>query len=113
MSKNERFEMQPKETIQVMFTRYTNIINELVSLGRDIPVDEQIRKILRSLPQDERWRSKVAALQESKDFTKFSLEQLAGSLITHELHLGTSNESSKNKSLALKALESEEFNDED
>ncbi|XP_021753763.1 coiled-coil domain-containing protein 186-like [Chenopodium quinoa] len=77
LSKYERFEMGSKETIQEMFTRFKNITNELVSLGRVIPMDEQVRKILRSLPEDERWRSKVAALQESKDFTTFNLEQLA------------------------------------
>ena len=48
MSKYERFEMEPRESIQEMFTRFTNITNELVSLGRLILTDEQVRKILRS-----------------------------------------------------------------
>ena len=114
MSKYERFEMQPKESIQEMLTRFTNIINELVSLGRKIPIDEQVRKVLRSLPQDERWRAKVTALQETKDFTTFNIEQLAGSLMTHELHLGTSNsEGIKNKGLALKADQEESEVDEE
>ncbi|XP_021754301.1 uncharacterized protein LOC110719605 [Chenopodium quinoa] len=109
MSKYERFEMQPKESIQEMLTRFTNITNELVSLGKKIPIDEQVRKGLRSLPQDERWRAKVTALQETKDFTKFNIEQLAGSLITHELHLGTSNsEGNRGKGLALKAGDQED-----
>ena len=46
---------------------FTNITNELVSLGRLIPTDEQVRKILRSLPQDQRWRAKVTAIQDYKD----------------------------------------------
>ncbi|XP_021757935.1 uncharacterized protein LOC110722970 [Chenopodium quinoa] len=76
-SKHERFEMQPKETIQEMLTR---------------------------------WRAKVTALQETKDFTKFNIEQLAGSLMTHKLHLGTSNnEGNKGKGLALKASNPEDF----
>ncbi|XP_021753741.1 uncharacterized protein LOC110719144 [Chenopodium quinoa] len=108
MSRYERFEMQSEETIEEMFTRFNDIINELNSLSRHIPIDEQARKILRSLPQDERWRSKVTAMQEAKDFTKFNMEQLAGSLMTHELHLSSNSESSKNKSLALKAQDSEE-----
>ena len=49
MSKYERFVMEPRESIQEMFTRFINIKNELVSLGRIIPTDEQVRKILRSL----------------------------------------------------------------
>ena len=113
MSKYERFEMMPKETIQDMLTRFTNITNELVSLGKDIPIDEQVRKVLRSLPQDEKWRAKVTTLMETKDFTKFNIEQLAGSLLTHELHLGTSGENSRSKGLALKAEESNESEEDD
>ena len=106
LSKYEMLVMEPRESIQEMFTRFTNITNELVSLGRLIPTDEQVRKILRSLPQDERWKAKVTAIQEFKDFTKFNLEELAGSLMTHELHLGTTD-SSRNKGLALAAAEQE------
>ena len=104
MSKYERFEIEPRESIQ---ERFTNITNELISLGRLIPTDEQVRKILRSLPQDERWRAKVTAIQESKYFTKFNLEELAGSLMTHELHLGTADNSQK-KGLGLTAADQEE-----
>ncbi|XP_021732422.1 uncharacterized protein LOC110699235 [Chenopodium quinoa] len=106
MSWYERFEMQSKETIEEMFTRFNDIINEKNSLGRQIPIDEQERKILRSLPQGERWRSKVTAMQEAKDFIKFNMEQLTGSLMTHELHLSSNTESSRNKGLALKAEDS-------
>ena len=60
-----------------------------------------------SLLQDERWRAKVIAIQESKDFTKFNLEQLASSLMTHELHL-RKTENSINKGLALAINEQEE-----
>ncbi|XP_021727789.1 uncharacterized protein LOC110694897 [Chenopodium quinoa] len=91
-----------------MLTRFTNIINELVSLGRQIPTDKQVRKVLRSLPQDERWRAKVTALQETKVFKNFNIEQLAGSLMTHELHLGFNNEPTRIKGLALKADEEED-----
>ena len=90
-----------------MFLRFTNITNELVSLGKHIPGDEQVRKILRSLPQDECWRAKVTVIQEYKDFTKFNLEELAGSLMTHELHLGTAD-ISRNKGLALAVKDQEE-----
>lgn len=45
MSKYERFEMLPKETIEEMFSRYNDIINELGSLDRYIPIDKQDRKV--------------------------------------------------------------------
>lgn len=74
LSHYERFEMGNKESIKDMFTRFKNITNELTSLGKIIPIDEQVRKVLRSLPDNERWRAKVVAVQEFKDFTKFNLE---------------------------------------
>ena len=46
-------------------------------------------------------------MQESKDFTKFSLEELADFLMTQELHLGTAD-SSRNKGLALTTAKQEE-----
>ncbi|XP_021721340.1 uncharacterized protein LOC110688888 [Chenopodium quinoa] len=98
-----------------MFTRFKSITNELTCLGKIIPIDEQVRKVLRSLPDNERWRAKVAAVQESKDFTKFDLEQLAGSLITHEIQSNNrTQETVKSQGLALRANEeSEEKSDID
>ena len=58
--------------------------------------------------------TKVTALQETKDFTKFNLEQLAGSLMTHEFHLDTEyGESSKSKSIALKADDEDDSDSEE
>ncbi|XP_057543344.1 uncharacterized protein LOC130821570 [Amaranthus tricolor] len=51
--------------------------------------------------------AEACSSEESKDFTKFNLEELAGSLITHELHLGTTD-SSRNNGLALTAADQEE-----
>lgn len=100
MSKYELFVMERRKSIQEMFTRFTNITNEFVSLGRQIPTDELFRKILYSLLEDEHWQAKVRSIQESKDFIKFNLEELVGSLMTHEIHLGTTN-SSRNNGLSL------------
>ena len=88
---------------QIQDFRVREEANELAFLGKFISSEEQVRKVLRSLPKD-KWMDKVPALQETKDFTKFNLEQLAGSLMTLEPHLDTEHgESSKSKSIALKA----------
>ncbi|XP_056691770.1 uncharacterized protein [Spinacia oleracea] len=113
MHQYELFTMKPSETIQDMITRFTNIINELNSLGKIITPEEQVRKVLRSLPQDP-WMAKVTALQETKDFTKFNLEQLAGSLLTHELQLNARpSENTKNRALALKTENDENSKDDE
>ncbi|XP_021721230.1 uncharacterized protein LOC110688773 [Chenopodium quinoa] len=102
----------PHEHNRVMVCKNAKEIWDLLQITHEgtneIPTDEQVRKVLRSLPQDERWRAKVTALQETKDFTKFNIEQLVGSLMTHELHLGVNNEPMRNKGLSLKADEEED-----
>ncbi|XP_056698119.1 uncharacterized protein [Spinacia oleracea] len=66
MHQYELFTMKPSETIQDMITRFTNIINELNSLGKIITPEEQVRKVLRSLPQDP-WMAKALALKTEND----------------------------------------------
>ena len=100
----ELFKMDANETITDMFTRFTNIINALKGLGKVYTTSENVRKILRSLPKT--WEAKVTAIQEAKDLTKLPLEELIGSLMTHEIimkeHL--EDESKKKKSIALKTI---------
>ncbi|GAV68999.1 DUF4219 domain-containing protein/UBN2 domain-containing protein [Cephalotus follicularis] len=79
----ELFEMRHYESIYYMFDRFTNIINSLNSLGKSFSNNELVRKILRSLPKS--WQDKVTAIEEAKDLTKLKLEDLLGSLLTHEL----------------------------
>ncbi|XP_070039063.1 uncharacterized protein [Nicotiana tomentosiformis] len=52
---------QDGETIQEMYTRFTALTNELKSLGRIIPEEERVEKILtRVLPIT--WESKITAI---------------------------------------------------
>ncbi|CAH9102945.1 unnamed protein product [Cuscuta europaea] len=46
----ELFVMKPKESIGDMITRFTNIINELSALGKVISIEDQVRKVMKSLP---------------------------------------------------------------
>ena len=77
------FKMKNDESISEMFTRFTNIINGLKSLGKPYTNPKNVRKILRSLPKN--WEAKVTAIQEAKDLKVLSLDELMGSLMTHEL----------------------------
>lgn len=114
MRQYELFSMDNNESIQSMFTRFTLISNELNSLGRKLSNEDLVRKILRILPQS--WENKVIAIQEAKDLTKLSLDELLGNLQTHELmknSQGRENER-KDKGIALNAQNnSEETDDED
>ena len=79
----EMFSMEIDESIPSMFTRFTNIINALKSLGKSYTNGEMVRKIIRSLPKG--WQPKVTAIQEAKDLNTLELDKLMGSLMTHEI----------------------------
>ena len=91
----ELFSMKPKETVSSMITRFTNIVNELGSLGRDISTEEQVRKVMKILPSQ--WIPKVTAFKETKDFSKFNLEELTGSLMTHEIEVESFEQESSSR----------------
>ena len=78
----EMFKMQANESITSWFDRYTTIVNQLNQLGRVIPEDEMVKRLLRSLPKS--WRSTVVAIREAKDLNKISLDEIYGSLLTYK-----------------------------
>ncbi|XP_075091988.1 uncharacterized protein LOC142172112 [Nicotiana tabacum] len=84
----DNFAMKEGETIQEMYTRFTTLINELKSLGRIIPEEERVKKILtRVLPIT--WESKITAIQESKNIVTLPLDELIGNLTAYELRRQT------------------------
>ena len=108
----ELFCMKPEESISEMFTRFTIIINSLKALGKCYTNVENVRKILRSLPKH--WDAKVTAIEEAKDLTKVSLDELLGSLMTHEIMLkGREEEAKPKRSLALKSSHQESEEEEE
>ena len=107
------------EFIVEMFSRFMVMVNELESLGKTYTEVEKVMKILRSLPK--KWETKVTTIQEAKDLTKLSLEELVGSLMTYEINLNNHQRVEENKkSIAFMALtyddeeeDSESESDED
>ncbi|KAK8681467.1 hypothetical protein V6N13_053870 [Hibiscus sabdariffa] len=79
----ENFKMDPNEDIKSMFDRFSTIVNQLKGFGEEIPEDKLIRKLIYSLPQS--WDSKKTAIIEAKDLKKLKLDELIGSLLTHEM----------------------------
>ena len=68
----EMFKMEPTESISEMYTRFTNIVNGMRSLGKIISNGELVNKLLRSLPAS--WDAKVTAIEEAKDVNTLPLE---------------------------------------
>ncbi|GAV65727.1 UBN2 domain-containing protein, partial [Cephalotus follicularis] len=99
----ELFMMHDNECISDMFTQFTTIINSLKNLGKSYPNQELVMMFLRCLPKS--WTPNVTAIGEAMDFTTLPLEQLLGSLITHETTMKNheSVETKKKKTIAFRA----------
>ena len=77
--------MKENKTIAKMVTRFTDIINSLVALGKECIQVEKVRKILHALTSD--WEKKTTAIEEANDLLTMSLEKLIGNLMSYEVQL--------------------------
>ncbi|GJV16408.1 retrovirus-related pol polyprotein from transposon TNT 1-94 [Tanacetum coccineum] len=93
------------ESIDSAFARFNTIITSLKALDEGYSSKNYVRKFLRALHP--KWRAKVTAIEESKDLTSLSLDELIGNLKVHEMIIKKDSEIVKakveKKSLALKA----------
>ncbi|XP_057986532.1 uncharacterized protein LOC131171098 [Hevea brasiliensis] len=91
----ELFEMKPGETISEM--KFTE--------------EELVKKVLRSLPKS--WETKVTVIFDTKDFSKFTYDELIGSLIAHEMLYDKSksnvDDEKKKRGIALKSSQEDEL----
>ncbi|GJU06491.1 retrovirus-related pol polyprotein from transposon TNT 1-94 [Tanacetum coccineum] len=101
----EQFVISEDESIDSAFARFNTIITSLKALDEGYSSKNYVRKFLRALHP--KWREKVTAIEESKDLTSLSLDELIGNLKVHEMIIKKDFEIVKAKgernSLALKA----------
>ncbi|GJV17418.1 retrovirus-related pol polyprotein from transposon TNT 1-94 [Tanacetum coccineum] len=101
----EQFVIFEDESIDNAFARFNTIITSLKALDEGYSSKNYVRKFLRALHP--KWRAKVTAIEESKDLTSLSLDELIGNLKVHEMIIKKDSEIVKakveRKSLALKA----------
>ncbi|GJT56371.1 hypothetical protein Tco_0991425 [Tanacetum coccineum] len=101
----EQFVISEDESIDGAFTRFNTIITSLKALDEGYSSKNYVRKFLRALHP--KWRAKVTTIEESKDLTSLSLDELIGNLKVHEMIIKKDFEIAKakgeRKALALKA----------
>nr|GEX25633.1 hypothetical protein [Tanacetum cinerariifolium] len=101
----EQFVISKDESIYSAFGRFNIIITSLKALDEGYSSKNYVRKFLRALHP--KWRAKVTAIEESKDLTSLSLDELIENLKLHEMIIKKDSEivkvKVKMKSLALKA----------
>ncbi|GJX33834.1 retrovirus-related pol polyprotein from transposon TNT 1-94 [Tanacetum coccineum] len=71
------------ESIDSAFARFNTIITSLKALDEGYSSKNYVRKFLRALHP--KWRAKVTAIEESKDLTSLSLDELIENLKVHEM----------------------------
>lgn len=96
----ETLSMQSNESIQDFLSRTKAVVNHMKSYGENINDGIVVAKNLRSLTP--RFDHVVAAIEESKDLSVFTADQLMGSLQAHEDRLNKSQEKSEEKAFAMR-----------
>ncbi|GJY34742.1 retrovirus-related pol polyprotein from transposon TNT 1-94 [Tanacetum coccineum] len=101
----EQFVIFEDESIYSAFDGFNTIITSLKALDEGYSSKNYARKFLRALHP--KWRAKVTAIEESKDLTSLSLDELIDNLKVHEMITKKDSKIVKakveRKSLALKA----------
>ncbi|GJW74304.1 hypothetical protein Tco_0133674 [Tanacetum coccineum] len=90
----EQFTIPEEESIDNAFARFNTIITSLKALDEGFSSKNYVRKFLRALHP--KWRAKVTAIEESKDLTSLSLDELIGNLKVYEAKKESSDEDSSN-----------------
>ncbi|GKB04132.1 hypothetical protein Tco_0832275 [Tanacetum coccineum] len=102
----EQFIIPKDESIDNRFTRFNIIITNLKALDEGFSSKNYVKKILRALHP--KWCIKVTAIEESKDLTSLSLDELIRNLKIYKAIIKKDSEMVKgkreqNRSLALKS----------
>nr|GEX28591.1 DUF4219 domain-containing protein/UBN2 domain-containing protein [Tanacetum cinerariifolium] len=110
----EQFTIPKEESIDNAFARFNTIITSLKALDESFSSKNYVRKFLRALHS--KWRAKATAIEELKDLTSLSLDELIGNLKVYEVIIKNDSgmvkgKREQNRSLALKAKK--ESSDED
>ncbi|GJS36280.1 zf-CCHC domain-containing protein [Tanacetum coccineum] len=102
IQKYEEFMISDDESIDCAFSRFNTIITSLKALDESFSSSNHVRKFLRALPT--KWRPKVTTIEESKDLSIISLDELIGNLKVYEVVFEKDLEVSKNKNEKYKSL---------
>ena len=84
--------MKESDTIDSFFTHVIGMVTQIRSHGETLEDKRIVEKLLRSLPSI--FDVTVTTIEETKDLTNFSVDELHASLMTHEQRLSRNENSS-------------------
>jgi hypothetical protein len=94
--------MKDSDTVDSFYTCVIGLINYIKSHGETIEYRKVVEKVLRILPP--KFDTLVVTLEERKDLSQFSLDELQASLINHEHKLNRSSMSLENAFFAQSSI---------
>lgn len=81
----ENLRIKNTEGVQDYITRVLELANQMKALGDTVPKAMVVGKLLRSLGR--KFNHVVTAIEESKDLSKLTMDEVSGSLLAHEARL--------------------------
>lgn len=96
----ETMYMKSGESIADFLSRATTIVSQMRSYGEKMSDETVVAKVLRSLSP--KFDHVVSAIEQSKDLSVFSFDELMGSLQAHETRINRSLEKNEEKAFQVK-----------
>jgi hypothetical protein len=87
--------MNENEDIATYFLRVDEVVNSIRGLGEELDQSLIVQKVLRSLLL--KYDAKVSAIEETRDLTEMTMDELHGSLIAYEIRIGTKSDRPHNE----------------
>jgi hypothetical protein len=106
----ENLKMNEKEDIATYLLRVDEVVNAIRGLGEELDESLVVQKVLRSLLL--KYDAKVSAIEETRDLTKMTMDELHGTLMAYEMRTGTESDQTNNEA-AFKAIKKTKDKDND
>jgi hypothetical protein len=102
--------MDEKEEIATYFLRVDEVVISIKGLGEELNESLVVQKVLRSLLL--KCDAKVSVIEETRDLTKLTMDELHGSLIAYEMRIGIESDQPNNEA-TFKAINNTKYKDND
>jgi hypothetical protein len=102
--------MNEKEGIATCLLRVDEVVNTIRGIGEELDESLVVQKVLRSLLL--KYDAKVSAIEENRDLTKMTMDELHGTLMAYEMRTGTESDQTNNEA-AFKAIKKTKDKDND
>jgi hypothetical protein len=106
----ENLKMNEKEDITTYLLIVDEVVNAIRGLGEELDESLVVQKVSRSLLL--MYDAKVSTIEETRDLTKMTMDELHGPLIAYEMRTGTESDQPNNEA-AFKAIKKTKDRDND